>query len=71
MDCHYLFTLKYSESEWKELKYRKIFKADLNCLELKDKFLIGQGTLQHKLPRYTDQVFRDEKGVFVISYIGK
>jgi hypothetical protein len=44
MDCHSLFTLKYSLSE-KELVYRKIFNPDLKCFILSDKFLICERRL--------------------------
>jgi hypothetical protein len=40
MNFHSLSTLKYSLTDEKELVYRKLCKADLNCL---NKFLVSQG----------------------------
>lgn len=45
MNLYSILILKYSLSQEKEVVYRKLFKAALNCLVLSDKFLISQGEI--------------------------
>lgn len=47
----FISILKYVLSEQKELVHKKLFKVDLNCLVLRDKFFIWEGRLFTLIPK--------------------